>query len=394
MKILLINVVCGIRSTGRICSDLAVALEKQGHTVKIAYGREKVPEQYSKYAVRIGKDLDVKIHGLAARSFDMCGWGSKKATEMFIKWVKEYNPDVIHLHNIHGYYINVKVLFDYIRDSGKKIIWTLHDCWAFTGHAAFCGAEHCERWTKGCYACPKKADYPASLIDNSKINWYRKRSTFTGIPNLTIVTPSRWLGTLVKKSFLKKYPVKVIKNGIDTSVFKPTLCKTVLKMFNIKNKKIILGVAAVWDKRKGLSDFIKLREMLDLGEYTIVLVGLNKKQINTLPDGIIGIERTDSIDELVELYSVADIFVNLTYEDNYPTTNLEAIACGTPVITYDTGGSGESASLYGRVIKQGDIIAVAKTIINWETPENRLQTNETIDIARMLKSYITIISDR
>lgn len=361
MKILMINSVCGIRSTGRICTDLADALTEQGHTVKIAYGRENVPDKYKKYAVRIGTDLDVKLHGLKARLLDESGFGSKRATIRFIEWVKKYDPDVIHLHNIHGYYINIEVLFDYLRSCGKKIIWTLHDCWAFTGHAAYCEAANCKRWKTGCHNCAKRDDYPKSFYDNSKLNWLKKRKVFTGIPNLQIITPSKWLAGLVKKSFLRKYPVSVIYNGIDTSVFKPVDSSVLRKKLNLGDKKVILGVAAVWDARKGLDDFIKLNKLIDKNEYQIVLVGLTDKQIAKLPKSIIGITRTDSVEQLVELYSLAHVFVNPTYEDNYPTTNLEAIACGTPVITYDTGGSGESVSCENVIVK-GDIFRLFSII--------------------------------
>ena len=362
MRVLMINVVCGVRSTGRICTDLATALEAQGHEVKIAYGREEVPEKYQKYAVRIGTDLDVKLHGLRARLFDGCGWGSRRATEKFINWVKEYDPDVIHLHNLHGYYINIEVLFEYLKGCGKKIIWTLHDCWAFTGHAAYCEVANCELWTTGCHDCPKRNDYPLSLIDRSEKNWNKKKELLSGIQNMTIVTPSYWLADLVRKSFLSEYDVETIHNGIDTNVFKPTDCTAIRKKLRTGNKKVILGVAAIWDERKGLKDFIELSRLLDFTEYQIVLVGLSKKQIDELPKRIIGIEKTNSVDELVQLYSLAHVFVNPTYEDNYPTTNLEAIACGTPVITYDTGGSGESASVYGIVLKEKNVKQLARKI--------------------------------
>lgn len=177
----MINSVCGIRSTGRICTDLATALEARGHEVKIAYGRETVPEQFQKYAVRIGSDLDVKLHCIKARLLDASGFGSKQATEKFISWVKEWNPDVIHLHNIHGYYINIEVLFDYLRTCGKKIIWTLHDCWAFTGHTAYCDAIHCEKWKTGCGKCPQIGEYPKSYVDRSKRNWNRKKDLFSWV---------------------------------------------------------------------------------------------------------------------------------------------------------------------------------------------------------------------
>lgn len=387
----MINVVCGIRSTGRICTDLAAELEAQGHEVKIAYGRESVPMQFQKYAVRIGTDLDIKLHGIRARMFDGCGFGSRRATNHFIKWIEKYDPDVIHLHNLHGYYINVEVLFNYLRACGKKIIWTLHDCWAFTGHAAYCEGADCERWVGGCHDCPKKKDYPVSLTDRSSYNWNRKKDIFSSVPNMTLVTPSVWLARLVSKSFLSFYPVKVINNGVDTSVFHPVDSTTVRSKLKLDdNKKIVLGVAAIWDDRKGLKDFLKLYHLIDYQKYKIVLVGLSKKQRAELPDGIIGIERTNSINELAQLYSLADIYFNPTYEDNYPTTNLEAIACGTPVITYEAGGSGESAELFGSVVPKRDISQVLKKITASQATL-RIPI-EAIDKTRAMMQYMIIYS--
>lgn len=361
MKVLMINVVCGIRSTGRICTDLATALEAQGHEVKIAYGRENVPEQFQRFAVRIGTDLDVKLHGVKARLADGAGFGSKRATEKFIKWVKEYDPDVIHLHNIHGYYINLEVLFNYLKECGKKIIWTLHDCWAFTGHTPYCDSVNCEKWIRGCCDCPLIKAYPTSFVDRSKQNWKKKKEVFSGIKGLTIITPSEWLAGLVRKSFLAEYPVKVINNGIDTSKFFP-MESDFRKKNGLEGKFVILGVATSWDEMKGYSDYLKLSEMLG-EEYKVVLVGLTKEQVEKLPKNVLGIERTANVQELAEIYTAADVFVNLSYCENYPTVNIEAMACGTPVLTYKTGGSPEIVRDYGGyVIKQGDIDAVEKKI--------------------------------
>ena len=360
MKVLMINSVCGIRSTGRICTDIATELEKQGHEVKIAYGRENVPEQFQRYAVRIGNDLDMRLHGVKARLLDASGFGSKSATKRFIKWVKDYDPDVIHLHNIHGYYINIEILFNYLKNSGKPVVWTLHDCWAFTGHCAYFDFAGCEKWKTGCYGCPQKKCYPSSiLIDRSEKNYSQKKQLFATLSNMIFVTPSEWLAGLVKKSYLGKYNIRVINNGIDTEVFKPTLGNFRQK-HNIGSKKIILGVAGVWDRRKGLEDFYKLSSILE-DSYQIVLVGLNEKQISALPKNIIGISSTESASELAEIYTAADVFVNPTLEDNYPTVNLEAQACGTPVITYNTGGSPESVDYKG-VVSKGDIKAIVALV--------------------------------
>lgn len=362
MKVLMINSVCGIRSTGRICTDIAESLKNDGHICKIAYGRETVPDRYKEYAVRIGSDFSVKVHAGLSRIFDKSGFYSKHATQKFIKWVREYDPDIIHLHNLHGYYLNIKVLFDYLKSADKPVIWTLHDCWAFTGHAAYCEAVGCEKWKTGCNRCPQKTKYPAGLIfDNSKKNFSRKRKIFTGVKNLTVVTPSKWLADLVKQSFLSEYPVQVINNGIDLSIFKPTQ-GCFKEKYGLTDKKIILGVASVWEERKGFDDFIKLSEKLN-EEYRIVLVGVSKEQIALLPKNILGIERTNNATELAEIYTAADVFVNPTYEDNYPTVNLEAQACGTPVITYKTGGSIESVPT-DNIVDKGSIDCIVNKIIN------------------------------
>lgn len=362
MKVLMINVVCGIRSTGRICADLSAALEARGHEVRIAYGRGEVPDPLRKNGVRIGSAGEVILHGVKSRLADGCGFGSVGATKRFIEWVKEYDPDVIHLHNIHGYYINVKLLFEYLRGCGKRIIWTLHDCWAFTGHASYCEGANCEKWVNGCSNCPKTREYPASLTDRSKENWLRKKALFQGIDHLTIVTPSNWLAGLVGMSFLKEYPVMVINNGINTTTFRCREGRTIRERFGLSGKTVILGVAAIWNRRKGLDDCIALAERLDPQRFGMILIGLDKKQIGRLPPAIVGIPKTDSPEELALYYSAADVFFNPTYEDNYPTTNLEAIACGTPVITYKTGGSPESASLYGVAVEKGDLDSVCRLL--------------------------------
>ena len=389
MRILMINIVCGIRSTGRICTDLATVLEEQGHEVKIAYGRENVPQQFKKYAIKIGTEIDIRFHGLKARITDGCGFGSKHATEKFIEWVKKYDPDVIHLHNLHGYYINLEILFGYLKICGKRIIWTLHDCWAFTGHSAYCDAVECKRWITGCYDCPNKRKYPKSFIDRSKVNWVKKKTLMEGISNLTIVTPSKWLAGLVKESFLSIYPTIVIRNGIDISQFFP-LHNDTREYFDIGSKFMLLGVATAWDDMKGLSDYLNLAEKLG-DEYRIVLVGVTHTQLKRLPSNVIGIERTNSIKELKQLYSAADLYLNLSYCENYPTSNLEAWACGTSVLTYRTGGSPESVEKFGGiVVERGDLYAVEEAIrkFKYEHP-----VKAEVKIPKRYIDYKTAVSD-
>lgn len=340
MKVLQINSVCGFGSTGRIATDLYEMLEKKGHECVIAYGRGTAPKGVK--TIKIGSNMDNYIHVAKTRLFDKHGFGSEKATLKFIEKIKKYDPDIIHLHNIHGYYINIEILFKYLSESGKKIIWTLHDCWSFTGHCSHFEYVGCDKWKKQCSQCTQKKEYPSSKIfDSSKWNYKKKKELFTSIDSdkLTIVTPSRWLADLVKKSYLKKYKVEVINNGIDLDIFKPTE-SNFREKYNLENKKIILGVTSVWTQRKGLGYFLELSKKLN-EDYQIVIVGVSKKQKRELPKEIIGITRTNNIKELVEIYSTADIFFNPTLEDNFPTTNLEALACGLPIITFNTGGSTE-----------------------------------------------------
>lgn len=343
MKYLFVNSVCGIGSTGRICADIAKKLEADGHEVKIAYGRTStVPEQYGKYAVRIGSGIDVKVAGIQSRLFDNHGLASKRATKKFLQWADEYDPDLVWLHNLHGYYINYELLFQWIKSRPKmEVKWTLHDCWAFTGHCSYFTIVKCEQWKNHCSYCPQTRRYPACYgKGDASQNFDRKREAFTGVKNLTLITPSQWLADLVKQSFLKEYPIEVRYNTIDRNIFKPTP-SDFRERYGLVGKKIVLGVASIWDERKGLRHFYKLAQMLD-DRYAIVLVGLSEKQMKKLPKNILGIKRTNSPRELATIYTAADVFFNPTYEDNYPTVNLEAEACGTRVVTYDTGGCRET----------------------------------------------------
>lgn len=360
MKILQINSVCGVGSTGRIATDLYKVLEEQGHECLIAYGRGTAPEGINSY--KIGTNIDNYLHVARTRLLDQHGYGSKKPTIELIKKIKEYNPDIIHLHNLHGYYLNLEVLFNYLAESNKPVVWTLHDCWIFTGHCSHFDYIGCEKWKSECNHCPQKKEYPSSyLLDNSFQNFRKKKELFTKLKNLTIITPSQWLANLVRKSFLNKYPVQVVNNGIDLEVFKSTP-SDFRKKYQLEQKKIILGVANVWAERKGFDTFIQLSSKLD-DNYRIVLVGLTNKQKNTLPSNIIGITKTNNVNELVEIYSAADVFINPTREDNFPTTNIEAIACGTPVITYRTGGSVESVNeTCGLIIDKDDFQSLANAL--------------------------------
>ena len=292
-------------------------------------------------------------NALKARLFNNEGFNAKRQTRKFLKWAENYNPDVLHLHNLHGYYINVELLFKWIKSRpNMKVLWTLHDCWAFTGHCTHFEFVNCSKWEKECHNCSQKKIYPKSLLmEKSKSNYERKKKAFCNVKDLQIITPSHWLKGVADKSFLKEYKITVVNNGIDLSVFKPTK-SDFREKYNLKNKKIILGVASVWTQRKGFYDFIKLSKIIDENTH-IVLAGVNDKQLKILPKNVLGFKKTFTINELAEIYSASDVLFNPTYEDTYPTVNLEAQACKTPVITYKTGGSVESVP-ENNVINKGD----------------------------------------
>lgn len=350
MKILIINSVCGIRSTGRICADIAEAYEKEGHEVKIAYGRFDVPEKYKKYAVRIGNKFSPYISALKSRLLDNDGLNCKWETKKFLKWAEEFNPDLVWLHNIHDHYINYPLLFKWIKSRPQmQVKWTLHDCWAFTGHCVYFSFCRCEKWKSCCNHCPQKRTPPVSLfLDRSKRNYVLKKRCFTGISNLNIICVSNWLDNLVKQSFLSIYHSEVVYNKIDKESFKPTNSDFKRK-YNLENKKIVLGVAAVWNARKGLQDFVELSKLLP-NDYVIVLVGLNKNQCKKYKKMFLCIEKTNSKKELATIYTAADVFLNPSKEETFGLTTVEASSCGTIPIVLKGTACEELASRCGAVV--------------------------------------------
>lgn len=384
MRVLQINSVGEYGSTGKIAIDIAKVLETSGNESLIAYARYAKPTEVK--SIKISSNIDVKVHGIFARLFDCSGFASKLATKKAIKKFKKYDPDIIQLHNIHGYYLNVPMLFDYLKECGKPVVWTLHDCWSFTGHCAYfdytTSGDHgsCDRWKTGCKNCPNIKEYPASmLIDRSKKNYKLKREIFTGVPNLTLVTPSMWLADKVKESFLSEYDVKVINNGIDTSKIKASTASidALKDKYGLAGKFVVLGMASVWEPRKGLDDFITIVKEVNDKDVGFVLVGLNETQLKNLPKNIIGIERTNNLDELLGIYTLSDVFLNTTLDDNYPTTNLEARACGTPVITYRTGGSTESAGENAIVVEKCDVHKAVQAILDIKNGRVKFEEDKT-----------------
>ena len=347
-RVLLVNTVAGTGSVGRLVTGLYDALSSRGYECLIAFGRADAPEGYNCY--RIGTDFDVYFHGAMSRINDKHGFYSKRATKEFIEVIEDFDPDIIHLHNVHGYYLNIEVFFNYLKESGRRVIWTLHDCWTFTGHCSHFEYIGCNKWQTGCFKCEQLNEYPKSVAaDNSVFNYNKKKELFTGLDNLTLVTPSQWLKDRVSQSFMREYHTVVVPTGIDLTQFAPieesveesNLIFKLRNSLNIRGKRMLLGVANPWRERKGLVQFETLAKTID-DSYVIVLLGLNDSQLNNLPESIVGLAHTDSVAELAALYSMADIYVNLTLEDTFPTTNIEALACGTPVVTFKAGGAAES----------------------------------------------------
>lgn len=383
-------------STGNIMKNIAVAAENAGHEVFCfcAKSRTSLRVNNGKKVEYIGTILGRKLHVWLSNICCVNGCLSVFDTLKFIKRIDQINPDVIHLHNIHNAYINIPLLINYIKKKNLRVLWTLHDCWSFTGHCAYYDLIECSKWINGCEKCPAKYSYPSTKIDDSKINYRRKKIWFTSI-DIKLITPSKWLAGEVKKSFLKNQDVIVINNGIDLDRFKP-IYSNILEKYNCKEKIILLGVALGWGKRKGLDAFIQLAERLD-SRFQIVLVGTTETDIEKLPASVITIPRTESIEELAQIYTSASIFVNPTMEENFPTVNLEALACGTPVLTYSTGGAAEMLTAEtGIVVQRGNVDALEKAIYKFASGEISFDRNncrkqaEKYSLDEMTSKYISL----
>lgn len=386
--VLQISIEVNVNSVGKIAEQIGVVAIARGWNSYITCCRNGCRPSKSK-TIKIGNWLDVYWHGIMTRLFDRHCLHSTRATKKLINQIESINPDIIHLHHIHGYFLNMKVLFDYLNNSGKPVVWTFHDCWSFTGHCAHFVTANCYRWKEeGCHNCPLKGDYPKSYYDGSKRNFRIKKKLFSANNNLHIITVSDWLASFTRDSFLGDKDIRVINNGVDIRKFTPLENKSA-------DKFKIIGVASLWNKDKGLYDFYKLRELLP-EEYEITLVGLSLEQIGELPAGILGVSRTESVEQLAMLYSEANVMVNPTYADSFPTVNMEALACGTPVITYNTGGSPEIIDdKTGIIVEQGNIngliIAIKRMKNNpMSSADCRKRAERLYDNERKFEEYIEL----
>lgn len=332
MKILLINVCTGCLSTGKIVSDIAKQYELSGHECVVAYGRHYLDTGIKTY--KISDNINTVTDGVLSTLFDSAGFNSKRKTKRFIKWAEEYDPDILWIHNIHGYYINVELLFDWIKSRpNMEVKWTLHDCWPFTGHCAHFSVACCYKWKDNCGRCPEKHKYPICYgFDRSKNNLNRKKLIFSDVKKMTLFTPSNWLKELVQQSFLNQYNVIVNENKVDTKIFHPRL-SDFRKKNKLENKIVLLGVASVWTKEKGLYDLYELANRLD-EQYKIIIVG-TINGFRKPPESVTWIKRTYDQIELAEIYSSADYFVNPSKQETFGMTTLEAIYCGTKAIVYE-----------------------------------------------------------
>lgn len=349
-------------SVGRIAEQIGETVLQKGWHSYITYARNH--NQSCSQIIKIGNKFDLYRHGIETRIFDNHCFSSKSATKDLINTINKIKPDIIHLHHLHGYFINIEILFQYLKESEIPVVWTFHDCWSFTGHCTHFDFVGCDKWKTECNHCEQKKEYPKSLLlDRSRQNFIDKKRIFNSVKNLTIVSVSKWLHGKVNESFLKNCNSKIIYNGIDINLFFPKDSRDEIdKLYDTKGKYMLLGVATNWDKKKGLQDFINLNSVID-NKFVIVLVGLSKDQLIEIPNNMIGIERTESQGELCALYSASDLFLNLSVEETFGLTTAEALACGVPVIVYNATASPELVNEdTGFVVKKQDIKGLVNVI--------------------------------
>ena len=394
MKLLQLNpVVRQNTSTGRIMREIGELAMASGWESHIAYsgGRDGVPPHTSQL-LPVGNKWDVAAHAVATRLFDAHGLASRQATRRFIRQVERLDPDIVHIHNVHGYWLNYPLLFDYLRQCGKPVVWTVHDCWLYTGHCYYYTFARCEKWRTGCGCCPQKRAFPASwLFDRSAANWRDKHAAFASLPKLTLVPVSDWIRQEMASSFLAEQSFRVIHNGIDLQVFTPDAAEK-------SRETVYLAVASIWLEEKGFPDLVRLAERLRDDERLILVGWLRDTQKRRLPARVQVVERTENVRSLAALYAQASVLLNPTWQDNYPTVNLEAIACGTPVVTYRTGGSVEAVMAdTGRVVPRGDVAAMLEAARAWAAADRsrtaarcRAYAEVHFDKESCYRQYITL----
>lgn len=391
MRIAQINVTCTAGSTGKICKAIGELLTERGSESRIFHVQARVNTES---CIPCATPRYIRMQAIKSRLLGNYGYNSRAATKRLIAHLERIQPDIVHLHNLHGHNVHLGLLFRYLKEKKIRIVWTFHDCWAFTGYCPYFTTADCDKWRTGCGDCPQFHDH-SLLFDRSKRLYQTKKDLFSGL-DMTVVTPSQWLADLVKQSFLGDYPVTVINNGIDLSVFRPRESNFREKYGIPSERNILLGVAFDWGIRKGLDVFLELADTLDPDKYQIVLVGTNDKVDKRLPSRILSIHRTQNQQELAEIYSAADLFLNPTREDNYPTVNMESLACGTPVLTFRTGGSPEMLDeTCGAVVPCDDVEALREQVLriceeHRFSAESCLKKAQEFDQNKKFKEYIDL----
>lgn len=388
MRIFQLNTVCGIKSTGRIAAEIGKLVEAEGGVCRIGCGANPVPAAVEHMAFKTLSVFKRKLYSQMIRFLDADTRFNYLGTLRLIREMERFQPDVVHLHNIHGGYLHVKILFRYLQKKNLPVVWTLHDCWPFTGHCAYFDYSGCQRWQTQCHHCPQKRSYPVCIgLDNSRRNHQLKRRIFTSLSNLTMVTPCHWMRQPLSQSCLGKYPVRTIYNGVDLSSFRPQPSH-IRRRYGVEDGCLLLAVAADWDERKGLRYLLDAAARLGSG-YHWVVIGLSPEQISALPEGIIGIQHTADVTELAQWYTAADCLVNPSMEDNMPMVNLEALACGTPIATFRTGGCPEAVDEQtGIVVDKADVAGLCDAIRQL-TPKTEECVNACLQRAQMFDARKT-----
>lgn len=385
-KLLQLNSSVGCGSTGRIAETIASLARERGWDCYIAHGsRYKGKTEMRSFQVS-GKATEY-AHYAKSILFDAHGLGSRQATKRLVSWINHLQPDVIQIHNIHGYWINYEILFRYLKKSGIPVVWTFHDCWAITGHCAMFTSTFCDKWQTECSHCPHLDWYPKSIFhDGTRRNYHRKKNLFASMPNLTIVTVSNWLKEIVGQSYLKEIPLRVIPNGIDLSVFHPRPESTdrIREKYGLGDKTVVISVADKWHEGIGFSDIPKLRTLLD-NRFVIVVVGVTQEQKHSLPDGVIGILHTSSQDELAELYSAADISFTPQTIATFGLVSVESMACGTPAVVYAPAAA-EVIAGNGFMVPARDIQQLASTLVRFVEEGGKVKYRESC-IRRVVSEY-------
>ena len=397
MRIFQLNTFCGVKSTGRIAAEIAKLVEKDGGECRIGYGVPGISEDSRRFAYRIGAPLGRKVHAIIRKLLDAEGYGSFLATQKLIHELDAFQPDLIHLHNIHGCYLNFRLLFRYLSKADIPVVWTLHDCWPFTGHCAYFDYCGCEKWKQECHHCPQQKNYPVCIgLDGSRRNHRNKKAWVSKLKNLTFVAPCHWMTKPLSESFMGQFPVRVIVNGVNLHDFHP-VDSQLRCQYQFDEKKLCLAVASEWDERKGLKYICQAAEKLG-EDYQFVVIGLENEQIQSLPKNVLGLRRTSSTEELAAWYTAADCFVNPTLEDNMPMVNLEALACGTPVAVFETGGCPEAVDdTCGVVVRQGDLDGFCEAIqtlcVRKDMGESCIQRAQSFNCEATFQSYLALYKE-